>query len=617
MPWNLVDATSKSAPARRHWFLPLASIPVGQTNVRAIDRTLYTFTETYSVLAQPDGRTSDVSLNVKIQIPAGGLVDEAGYPDPLIRVHAIDESRISFEPAADGRQDRLVLEMLTFAFYRTALVSGMPGWFGRWEDAQSVPTKVVYENVDRAQVEALLNGVAAPVDVSLENRVEPTGGLRFPVEIIQSNKAQFIMRFLAGTPDHSIYADAGAVIGAAATDPMDNTRRLLMLHALYQDHTTDNPHPMNPRELFHLIFGDDSVEAVNHPLLVRLNELGGTTQGTVHPESKRFLIRPPLRTWKRVEWEANQEINNHSNNWTPSGSLGADRFYNNHSRVVGVVTRTFNPATFAGSNKCNLFSADISIRAGFAACVHPVDANRWHYLDANSNANRIQRVTGTVGRVAATGVSDDAARTWAWRIENDVRNQAAGSRQQFLNDKMQQEGRCLILAGARGRRFSNYTIVAGVNGIASCETALRRNGIGHIVIVREVLAQPNMTAPVGNGFHGINVDTWQASGSGAVHVNYNAQLGGIAAAAAGGGGFVSLHLFELQPGGDPDTVQGLRTLNVQNVNLNLLGTLNEAAADKRITHDADGDPLPAPPEPGNCCHDNHPPSNAATTTVPC
>ena len=622
MAFNLVDEISLAATSiRRHFFVPLASIPVGKTTVRAIDRTLYTFSETYSTLAAPDGRTSTVSLNIQIQIPAGGLSDEDGNPDPLIRLHTVDSSRIRFDPASGGMRDRLVVEMLTFPFLRTPFITGVPRWFERWEDAQSIPMTLIFENVDQAQLQLLLNGIAAPVNGLFENRVEPTGGVQFPVDVIQSNKANFITQFLAGAADHFIFAEAGAVIGTAAVDPADATRRLVKLHARYADHTAADPHPMNPRELFHLLFGNDSEEALNHPLLVRLNEFGQNNQAAVHPESKRFLLRPPLRTWKRMEWEADQEINNHQANWAPAGNLGANRFYNNHSRKdADGDLRTFNDGNYGGSNKCNLFTADISIRAGFCACIHPVGDANWHYIDANSHTNNIQRAIGAANRVAVTGAGADNTRTWAWKVENAIRAQPAADRQQFLNDQMQIEGRCFILAGARARKFINHVVVAGppvVRGISDCSQAIRQNGIGHIVLVREVLAQPMLAAAAENGMQSINMDTWQASGAGAVQVNFNATLGGAAAAAAGAGGFIRLHLYELQPGGDPDTIQGLRSLNVQNVNRNLLGTANEAAANKRMTHDAAGNPLPAAPAPGNCCHDNHPPRNAVPNTVPC
>src|SRR5215208_1397577 len=225
MAWNLVDEVASGAAAlavvapRLHIFVPLASIPIGQNNVRPIDRTKYSFTESYATLPAPDGRTSDVSLNISIEIPPGGLSDENGNPDPLIRLHALDEARVYFEPAGAGMQDRLVIEMLTFVFLRTPLIRGVPMWFRRWEDARSIPMTLIYENVDRAHLQNLLNAVAAPVDASLANRVKPTNGLQFPAEVIQANKANFIAQFLAGAADHFIFAESGSVVGTAATDP--------------------------------------------------------------------------------------------------------------------------------------------------------------------------------------------------------------------------------------------------------------------------------------------------------------------------------------------------------------------------------------------------------------
>jgi hypothetical protein len=548
MAWNLVDELS-STMLRRHFFVPLASIPFGQNDVRLIDRSMYTFEETYATLPAPDGRTSDVSLNIQIQIPVSGLSNENGDPDPLIRLHAIDKARIHFEPASGTMQDRLVLEMLTFAFYGLAPVFSivLPRWFGRWKDAAAIPLKVIYENVDRAQLQNLLNGIAAPVDGALENRIEPTNGLSFPVEVIQTNKANFITQFLAGAANHFIFAKSGSVIGTAATDPANNTRRLLKLHVQYQDHTADNPHPMNPRELFHLIFGDDSFEAREHPLLVSLNEFG-TTQTTVHPESKRMLLRPPLRTWKRVEWEAMQEVKQHKDDWKKSGSLGMNRFYNDHSRLVNNNRLQFYDANYSGSPKCNLFVSDICIRAGFCALVQPGgnQDNHWYFQRAGSYSRHIHLVDAPVvpplrppGRLAVTGAADDAVTTWAWKIENDIRAQT--NRHEFLNNLMEKEGRCLIVAGARA------------------------SGSGHIVLVKEVTAEPSLNETVGDGLQSIPLSIWHAGTTGgATNIPYTPHLGGTATNVAGSDGFIQLHLFEAQPGGDPDTVQGLRSLNVQN-----------------------------------------------------
>jgi hypothetical protein len=133
--------------------------------------------------------------------------------------------------------------------------------------------------------------------------------------------------------------------------------------------------------------------------------------------------------------------------------------------------------------------------------------------------------------------------------------------------------------------------------------SLRDKGIGHIVLVKEVLAEPQLKAAVGEGFHRIHVQTLEASGAGAESRSIDAQCGGAAGSAAGGTGFIRLHLFEVQPGGDPDTLQGLRKLNVRRSNDNLLHTADERAPRTRLTHNSDGTTRPA----GRCCQDDQQP----------
>jgi hypothetical protein len=60
MAWNLVDELTEQGEPRRKFYMPLASIPVGQTTVRAIDRTLYSFAEDFTETPQ---QTNDICLN--------------------------------------------------------------------------------------------------------------------------------------------------------------------------------------------------------------------------------------------------------------------------------------------------------------------------------------------------------------------------------------------------------------------------------------------------------------------------------------------------------------------------------------------------------------------------
>ena len=599
MPWNIVDPLSEIGK-RRAFFLPLASIPPDRSDTAPVDESLFGITENYSNLTAE--QTADVSLDISINAPAGGFTPDDGLPDPAIRLHAIDRGQISFRPADGVMGDRLILTLPRFALISTTTVK----WWQRWIEAECIPQTVIYENVDKTQLEQRLQNI--------KPQVSNLGGLNFPSQVTVLTKANFIEQFLNGAAGHFITAVSGSYIGTAGLavptiDPPDLTLpRLLKLHVRYHNHTDANPHPMNPREFFHLLFGNDSEEARNHPLLRRIDAIG--QDQAVQPETRRMLLRPPLRTWKRVEWEADLEIHNHSRDWRPAGSLGSDRLFNTHTRNG----RSYNQANYTGSNKCNLFVADICLRAGFRICIHPVGNNRWHYIDANSHTNLTQRGNGNTDRIALQGSNEDRNVTWAWKFENWLRQQPIPvDLQRLLNEAMTEEGRCFILAGARARRFVTRNLPGGVRGVADCDDSLRRNGIGHIVIVKEFLNQPTLVAAVGDGLQRIRVLTMEASDSGADNRNFNARLGGAAGAAAGAGGFIRLHLIELHPGRDPDTQQGLRNLNIRNINRNLLRTTNERATDRQLTHNSDGTPRAD----NQCCHDNHPPRNAAPTEILC
>jgi hypothetical protein len=492
-------------------------------------------------------------------------------------------------------------------------------WWQRWVEAESLPQTVVYENVHRESLEALLRsaqiGMSGPF---------PT----FPPEIeTEEQKTQFIDQFLAGSQEHSIAVQPGDYIGLvgpnASGDPVDPfTPRLLILHVYYHDHSEASPHPMNPRELFHLLFGNDSVEATSHPLLLRIHHTGEQNQPNVHPESRRMLLRPPLRTWRRVIWEAELEDRIDTATpkaWQPKGQLGTDRFYNNYDDG----TRHFNRALYKGLDKCNLFVSDIALRAGFRVPVHPVDADKWHYIDANSCANASQEATGTDERVPLRGRGSDANTPWGWKLENllhtDIPQPA--TLRSMLNDSLQKEGRCFILAGARAQKFAPMKLPGEVKGIASCLNttnggSLRNRGIGHIVLVKEVLNEPSFGQPnAAQRLESIKLATWEASGQGAESRETTFRLGGADGAASSANGFIRLQLIELHPGGDPDTLQGLANLNVSASNRNLLGTPDERAMQVRLTHNPDGTPRTD----HRCCVDDEDPQapNRDGREIPC
>jgi hypothetical protein len=125
-------------------------------------------------------------------------------------------------------------------------------------------------------------------------------------------------------------------------------------------------------------------------------------------------------------------------------------------------------------------------------------------------------------------------------------------------------------------------------GIYNCKSSLKC-GTGHIVIVKEVQNQPKLAEIVGEGLRSIKLLTMEASGSGAINRDEKNlfQISGSEGSPDSFTGFIRLHLFELHPGLDPDTVQGLSNLNVRGPNRCKLKTEKDTADSKRLTLDKD------------------------------
>jgi hypothetical protein len=82
-------------------------------------------------------------------------------------------------------------------------------------------------------------------------------------------------------------------------------------------------------------------------------------------------------------------------------------------------------------------------------------------------------------------------------------------------------------------------------------------------------------------------------------------LGGRAATSSAEFAAIRIQLIELLPGGDPDTIQGLRSLNVKQVNRNRLDTADEGAIRRRFRA---GQPT--------CCVDRFPNGGVETENCP-
>jgi hypothetical protein len=558
MPWSLVEALAIPGQ-RRPFCVPLAS---GAPDFSEVGPDQYD---------PEDDRTTnpnDPRLRVVISPPQGGqFADQGSLPDPAIRLYAMGAAWVRFKPAHAAYKDSLELRLATFAAFPLRKSSGgpaFPRWWGRWVEARCIPDRVIYENVDAALVRATLESVNAPVDNQFENRVLPTLGLQFPYSVTQATRADFIDHFMAGEDDYFMVAEAGAYLGAAApanpASPGQNVDRLLTLHAQYDDHAQTSPHPMNPLELFNLLFGNDSVESLLHPLLLRIDAKGKFQSGH---ESKSMRRRPPLRTHARVMWEADletvdpnlvaatPEATTNAPQWAALGDV-LGRLYNDFSGTdeTGAARHfyraAYNTCTDAHGNltgcwKCNLFVFDVALRAGFRVITHAPGASTWHYRDPNQVVRRLNEVLPNPGpqqpeKVPVTNKLQNALKTepLAWNIEGLLRSRNSSQIRQEINRQINEEGRCFAVVCSRVK------------------------GSGHMVLVESVANDGTSykltLAPSGaRGFSVLPVRLRAATTPGARK--------GFSVFSVSPSNFSSVHLFELHPGKDPDTPRGLQDCN--------------------------------------------------------
>ena len=526
MPWNLVDALS--APNQpRPFHLPLASIPPGSTSVRKVTDDQFEPQDEKIIVS---GEVKDLVFRIRIKPPSGGSFSDEGamLPDPALRLHAMAPGTLVFKPADKDMGNRLILEMPRFM----SLPEDRVRWWERWTEARCIPRQIIYENVDKTELENRLKAI----DVG-----KTLHGLGFPMEVTNDQeKKEFITSFMSNADQgfSFLMAEAGAVIGTAAVDPNDANFRLLKLRGRYRTFTTNLDEAiMNPREFFHLLFGDDSNEAGNHPLLLKIDKVGKTHTGH---ETESMRLRPPLRTHARVMWEAAIEQSSHAADWALPGDCHA-RVFNRHSREGYV----FSPAsTYQTYPKCNVFISDMAVRSGFRAIILPASNKIWHYHDVNGYVHQVDAAPNINDRQPLRGTIDKIPFIWGWKIERWLRSLPDTERMPKLNEAIQEEGRCFILAGSRAAGHS-----------------------GHIVIVESFDRPPILVDAkhAGDGMQTITITTREArTAQGAASRPMQRFLVG----GSGGGpdtahGFVHLHVFELHPGQDPDTPYGLRDCNVR------------------------------------------------------
>jgi hypothetical protein len=595
--WSLAEHLAQTSRARL-FAVPLASAvpdgtkPVGDFSKRAVPFTRFT------VADLPDTATPNVETKSKtfsIVIDAGpGFTPEPEFPtlpDPAIRLHAMTTAFVRFRTADQA----LVFETFIFG----VLTAKDVPWWQRWRDARKIPKEIAFLNVDLEDLRARIrNGTGVEVMPGLSiPPLRSDAGEELPVDAAQ--RQRFADGFFAGTdPQFTLVAQAGAVMGQAGLSGAGPNREL-RLQVRYADHTDSKPQPMNPRELLYLMFGDVSTVATTHPVLQAMEK---SVPPTAPRNTKQMILRPPLRTWRRLMWEAELEETHRAVRWADASGLPAGTVFNPLRREKtageGFVGIGYAEASTVDKNKCNILTPDLAVRAGFMVAVQPIQEPAWHYVDAGSYANLARNAQIGAGRAVTPAPvpikgggsnRDDKDVVWGMTYGQKI---SAGMTAAEINALIHDEGRCLVVAMMRPSRFE----ISGNPGYvtkASCELAFSEVNSGHMVLVREVLANPVLTRPVDPrlltpAFQGtrvirsLSLRTAGAFSDGA-HSNapwqptLNGRAGGSSSNLAG----IRIELFELMPGGDPDTIQGALSLNVRQPNPNRMNTADEAAVTRR------------------------------------
>jgi hypothetical protein len=367
-----------------------------------------------------------------------------------------------------------------------------------------------------------------------------------------------------------------------------------------------------------------------------------------------MVMRPPLRTSRRLIWEAEQEtaIDDTLRNanpsspphWGSSGGgitcrLGADSLFdkkfrrNNSDQRPGALAF----GDLAGKVKCNVFVGDLCVRAGFKTFIHEIDirdANHvhlrfsWHTIDAGSFCNLARTAIDNSATLQLTAVQmtgiDAGNHAGQWgaartRMLTSVPPADAAAKQAAIaavNRLISEEGRVIIVAGAR-RRKGPANPLPNAQACTGGQFAARS---GHIVFMESLQDFTTVATndPGGQGLpangqtvNSVTINSAQAQSTGRnaqspggarAHLPYTFQLNGIANVAGDGHDFVRIHILEANPGGDPDLLHGLQDLHLQQRNVANLSTALDRARPAHIqnSNQCCQDRFPNQPALGNC-----------------
>ena len=251
---------------------------------------------------------------------------------------------------------------------------------------------------------------------------------RIPKKIIYEN----IVDRICSDGDQNVRA--GDVIGRAGSHPSNSTKKQIKIKIEYQDSADTDQKFMHPSEFFGLLFWQEESdpafrESPMHysPLLQKMMESRENGEFGTCCDDDWLGLRPPLRTFIRVEWEARVAHMCHHYNWQrlPTDSGEAARLREAHGNDYGDLTGLKrNPLIvdypYVRASKCNIFAGEMAFRAGFRVFTY-ISGSGLAYLTGNSLVRPCTSASDDGEKILSRSSSATISyRTKTYRIGNNI-----------------------------------------------------------------------------------------------------------------------------------------------------------------------------------------------------
>jgi hypothetical protein len=484
-------------------------------------------------------------------------------------VYAMVAGRVHRSGTAETRDGRCV-RLETEFFGVLAWLEGSLGpharWFMNWllSPARTIPTAVVYHNVELRS--------------DLERPPAPEGGGGHMDDEAVIHPADDI--------------HAGNVIGRIIASDVPGPPQADLLHETELGISFEYPErTSHPVELFSLLFWqaehDPFFSAAPtppaHPLIRMMHER--RADGSADPDAEGFRhadwlgLRPPLRTYKRVEWEARQTHAFHHSSWIQAGNV------RDVIRNPLIRNDRGDPRPYAGASKCNVITGELLFRGGFRCHSYRTGADNLGYANGGVLWSSVRGCTAAAGCDGQSMVIDNPDDvTWdgtAYRHDLPFGTKRYVTDAATLNAAIEGQGKVYLYSrwqyGLRwpcrssvtpdrvsvssGGRCQGPAVEVGVDlcGNGQLTTAQDSDSyeykIFHIFVVTHVTSiLPNKLGPDSTGLDQSCVEADARGGASFAH-----DIGGDAYSGAVDG--TQRVFVEVTPGGDPSEPWGVADLN--------------------------------------------------------